>query len=247
MPVSLPSVDECLTKLALSAPDDLSQAISDEMQDLLDDVIAEFQSPPGPKNTGGTGREFTPVTETRAFDGNGHTELMVDDIVPGSTITVNIYGAPLAAVALRQAKPGRPHNILYRTQWYGGALDIQALQGLSSDPDGRGSLPYPERIFPLGLQNINVNTTWGAVVTADIREAIRCEVCYRSLVTGFVGLNGVGSEIAIGDFSLNTSVGAINFKLTSPLTVFHDKWLRALATHRRKRINRFDRLKPEQI
>lgn len=225
----LPNHSDVYLKLNLTAPDDISDDVDKDIDAVLAGVIADFEAPVGPDTsegpTGGTGRLWQPRAETRHFDGNGYGELRIDDIVPpgvdgnGSPtnpLVVQAYNTVLTNVGVKQASQGKGSNVLYFQG--GGAL----LGG------------YGRRLFTRGVNNIAVTATFGNVVTADIFEALRCEACYPLLVEGFVGLNGVGEDVKIGDYELNTSVGAINFKLTSPLTVFHDKYQKAIIRHRER-------------
>ena len=211
----MPTAQDCAALFNLTAPDSLLEPLLQELDNLLQATIADLQSPVGPRQSGGTGREFTPVTETRLFDGLGLKEQPVFDIVPGTAITVMVNGAyALTDVAVRQARPGYGHNILYRQQLMSAIVTLPGYVDPAELPDAAMLLPFPARVFPPGLQNIAVNTTWGfaAAVPRNVYEAVRSEVCYRAFVSGVVGLNGVGEDITVDDFELNTSVGAINFK-----------------------------------
>lgn len=220
----LPVPSECLRKLDLVLPDPATAKLLRELKPILGAVIAELQSPVGEDGNGGTGRRFVPVTEARSFDGNGHSSLLVDDIVPGSAIAVTAFGITLPNVVLSNDFDGLGHNTLVRP----------TIIGASS--------PYPvfytgrAYVFPRGVQNISVTTTWGFRSTApvDVYEAVRCEVCYRMLVTGAVSINGVGEEVEIEGFKVSTAVGAINWRISSPIGVFHDTWLNMLKRYRLK-------------
>lgn len=222
----LPTVDDVKSKLFLTAPEDIQLDIDEETQEVLDAVIAEFEAPVSYEDTGGTGRSWHTAAGIRRFDGTGYAELRVDDLVlPGvngqgvvtNPLVVKVYDTVLSDVGVKQARVGLGNNTLYfqRGGAYFGADNLY------------------ER-FPRGTNNIVVSATWGNVVPKDVYEAIRAETAYRMLVEGFVGLNGVGEDIKIGTFELNTSVGAINFKLTSPLTVFHDLFLKAIQRHKER-------------
>ena len=226
----MPTVLEVFQKIKLTAPSPVTQDLSEAFGGILAPVIAEFQSPPSPiGNGGGTGRTFVPASDTRWYDGSGAPEQIVDDVVPSLPFTVvagryssfslssGAYGSPV----LRQPQePGAGWNILTIPSggWYAGYTGYTGIYSR----------------FPRGLQNIGLTATFGyaAQVPYDVWEAIRCEAAYRLLVEGYVGLTGVGEEVHIGDYSINTSVGAINFKLTSPLTTFHDKYLECVARYR---------------
>jgi hypothetical protein len=215
---NLPTTLEILDRI-LTIESDASESTQALVPGLLSAVVAHFQSPPGAERQGGTGRTFVPVFQTRFFDGNGLPELRVDDIVPGAALAVSVYGTLLSDVLLKTAGYGLGSNILTRPQGGGFAANLGSYYG---------------GIFPQGKQNIAVATTWGAQagLTDDIREAILGEVAYRALVLGELGLTGVGEDIKMEGFELNTSVGAINFTLTSPLTVMHTFYLNAVTNYR---------------
>ena len=221
-----PSAMDCIRKLQL-IPDVMPQAnLLGEIQPILDSVIAEFQSPIASDGSGGTGRNFSPITEVRYFDGKGYAHLHVDDIVPGTLLTASANGIALTDVVLTERHRGLGYNLLVRNGANSGFFG------------GYGYAP----VFVMGQANIAVAATWGyaAQVPADVREAVRCEVTYRALVTGVIGVNGVGEEIEMTDFKLSTSVGAINFRATSPLTVFHDLYLDCVRRYRDKGAWRMD-------
>jgi hypothetical protein len=206
-----PQESEVVAKLAIIAPDGLTDGITGDLEGLLAAVIAEFQSPVGPDGGGGTGRRFDPVTETRLYDGNGFPELRVEDIVPGTSLTVTSFGVVVSNVFLKTEREGLGYNILARQQ---GALGL--------------SIPYTyASVWPRGAQNIAVTATWGyaAVVPQDVWEAIRCEVTFRALVQGSVQLAGAGEIVKIGEFEVNTAAGVSVWKDSSPLAILHRTYL----------------------
>jgi hypothetical protein len=213
-----PIPSEVGTKLLLTASDVVTGFIAQEVAPVLAAVVSEFQSPPVRTGEGGgTGRQFSQSVETRFYDGSGLPELVIDDVIPSLPLFASCYGNLLSGVTVRTpTSPGDGFHTL--------------AFPLSGNYFSAGYNFYG---FPRGLQNIAVTATFGSEVTADIWEALRCEAAYRILVQSFVGLTGVGEEVKIGDYSINTSVGAINFRLTSPLTVFHDKYLAAVSRYRR--------------
>lgn len=215
-----PTEPECVQLLDVVGPDPALAALLRQVQPILAAVIAEFQRPPDASGKGGTGRLFAATSATRLYDGSGMSYLFVDDIVPGSSLTVTAYGAPFPDAILSNEFYSLGRNTLIRPTFSQTAYP----------------LAYWNRtlIFPRGRQNISVTTTWGfaATVPADVYQAIREEVVYRLLITGTVGLNGVGEDLKVDDFELNTSSGAINFNLTSPLTVFHANYTRACDAYR---------------
>ena len=225
----LPTVGDVYVKLNLTAPDDISDDVENDIAAVLASVIADFEAPVGPDTsegpTGGTGRLWQPRQETRFYDGNGYGELRIDDIVPPGVdaqgnvtnpLVAQFFDTVLTNVGVKQASQGKGSNVLCFAG--GGAL----------------AFGWGRRLFARGVNNIAVTATFGNVATADIFEALRCEACYLLLVEAFVGLNGVGEDVKVGDYELNTSVGAINFKLTSPLTVFHDKYQKAIVRYRER-------------
>ena len=203
----MPTGIEVLTKIRVSAPGDVPASLANDLGFVIGEVVARLQSPALYDGSGGTGRQFVPTTETRLFDGAGYRELIVDDIVPGTPITVSAFGIPLAAVSLREGTRGRGYNVLALASgdyWVGGF--------------GSG--------FPRGVQNIAVTATWGyaAVVPFDVYEAVRCESAYRALIGGFVPLSGVGEEVTIDGFSINTSAGISVWRESSPITMLHQTY-----------------------
>lgn len=196
---------EVLAQVATSAPDGATTALLPAIGTTLQAVIAEFQSPPAFDGSGGTGRRFTPVTETRTFDGSGYHELAVSDIVPGTPLSASVWGTPLASVVLKQSYDGMGANTL-------------AFPGCGY-LYGYGLMNQ----FPSGLQNIAVTATWGyaAQVPADVYRAVLSETSYRALVENFVPLSGIGETVSIGDFEINTSAGVSVWAKSSPIAVYH--------------------------
>jgi hypothetical protein len=235
----LPTTVEVLDRCTSIIGDD-AVGLDAFVPSVLSGVIAHFQSPPGPHKKGGTGKNWIPVNETRYFDGHGQPELVVHDIRPPNNdltqpVNVTVFTIPLTDAFIKQARSGDPHNVLYRHQWNGTALSVLGDNGILAVPGIGVGTPFPPRIFPSGIQNIAVTALWGAgPLSADIYEAILGEVCYRSCVLGVVGLNGVGEDIKMEGFELNTSVGAINFETTSPLTVMHNSYLACVESYRRR-------------
>lgn len=211
-----PDADDCLRKVELISGEASSEALRDEVGVLLTAVIAEFESPVGPGGRGGTGRRFTAVTETRSFDGNGYNRLRVDDIVPGSLTSVALSGAALANVELQQTRPGRGYNLLVRT---GGGL-VGGLYGYDSPG-----------VFPLGVRNVAVSATWGyaETVPADVAEAVRCEVAFRALTAGVIGLGGAQELKKQGDVEFFQARVSEN---TNPVPLLHQAFLDAIARYR---------------
>lgn len=214
-----PVAADVLQKLQYTNPEGLTASVTNDVDNLLAAIIAEFQSPPNGA-AGGTGRNFEPVTETRLFDGNGYPELRVPDIVPGTAFTVHAYDAYLTDVQL--AAPVQPWlgwNRLIRPQGAG------SIVGASYATPG---------IFPIGLQNISVAATWGfaATVPPDVWEAVRCEAAHRALVQGAVPLAGIGSTITMGPFSINTSAGVSVWGQSSPIAVFHQTYVNCVSRYR---------------
>lgn len=222
-----PNHSDVYTKLAMIAPDEIGDDLDNEIDLIITDVIATFEGPVanGPDDPGGTGRLWRPRAETRHYDGTGYAELRIDDILPPgidtdgnpiNPLTVACYDAILPSVGVKAPlQPGQGYHTLY-------------FKG------GEGIIGTCRYGFPRGTQNIAVTATYGNPVTPDVFEAIRCEAAYQLCVSGFVGLNGIGESVSIGDYSLNTSVGAINFKLTSPLTVYHTRFVNAITRYREK-------------
>lgn len=214
-----PDLGDILVKLFYTAPDVLPPDTGEEAVPVIAAVIAEFQSPPGLHGIGGgTGREFGSVTETRHFDGNGYPSLVVDDIVPGTSLTVKAFDALYPDVLLKQSEDAsRRWNTLVRPQSSGAILG--ASYGLSG-------------LFPLGLQNINVTTTWGNAVTADIFMAICSEAASRLLIEGFLGLDGAGGKLTVGTFEVDQSGASANWLASSSPAVLHTTYLNCISAHR---------------
>ena len=226
----LPTVSECYERLLLVQPDvENSQLLLKVLTRILSAVVLRFQSPPGRMGNGGTGRFFVPTSATRYYSGTGFPRLAVDDIVPGNAIGVTAFGVPLLYVVLEEAEPGEGHNVLVRQQ-------PGAFTPFNGDL-------YPG-VFPVGEQNIAVTTLFGfaALVPDDVREAIECEVVYQGLVSGVIGVNGVGSMIEVDDFQYTTSVGAINWAVSSPVSVFHNTYLDTVRAYRKPRTMQTQRI-----
>jgi hypothetical protein len=220
----LPTVSDCLKKIDLTAQDDtVSAEVIEDVQTILTSVIAAFQAPFTPQGDGGTGRRFEPLEETRYFNGNGRSELQVPDIVPDTDFEVKAYGQVLDDVLLKEIQPGQGYNLLYRPAANGQTQGFYLGQGLYG---GYG----PNLLFPDGTNNIEVTATWGFAATApkDVYEAIRCEVCRQTLIMGLVGLDGVGEDIEIGDFHVNTGQTAF----ASPLDMFKQVYERTVKVRR---------------
>lgn len=208
----MPTPADCLSKVGLSAPDRVTDALVGDVRQVLAAVIAQFQSPARYDGSGGTGRQFVPVTETRLFDGTGYRELMVDDIVPGTALTVSVFDSALSNVALKEPVRGKGHNVL----------------SLSPGDYWAGGLgPYG---FTRGSQNVAVAATWGfaALVPDDVYEAIRCETAYRALIMGYVPLSGIGETVTIDGFTINTSAGVSVWRESSPIAHLHGVFLDAV-------------------
>jgi len=169
---------------------DLSASATADIPLTLAAVIAEFQAP----QPIGTGRQWTPVTETRTFDGNGYPELTVPDIVPGSAVSVTIWTVPVTDVVLKTNYRGLGASVLAR----------------NSDGGFLFSADVPPTTFVIGHQNVHVTTTWGANVTTDIADAVACETARRILVANTGGTDGVGSTVKTEFDSVSTGGGALN-------------------------------------
>jgi hypothetical protein len=215
----LPTAAECIKKIDIVAPVEPTAELLADVQSILDAVIAELEAPVGRNGSGGTGRRFRAVAETRYFDGTGTPRLQLDDIVPGLTLTVKHNGATLPDVQLVEARRGMGYNTLVRTS--------------------ENTAPYisPETaagVFPLGTRNISVQTTWGYAATApkDIYEAVRCEVAFRALVEGYIDLAGAGEVVTLSEFTINNSAGVMVWAQTSPLAIFHRTWEETVARYR---------------
>ena len=216
----MPTAAEVLQKINLIRPDQpslLSSAdLAADISSVLAATIAHFQSPVGYGNGGGTGRTFVPTTTTRLYDGSGGPEQLIDDVLPDQSVVINIWGSTIFdAVIKNPASPGEGYNVISRS-----GLGATYAGGLSPG------------VFSRGLQNISVTATFGTVVTTDIWEAIRCEAAYRLVVEGFIDVTGVGIDLKLEDFEMNNAVGVQNFRMTSPLMVFHDCYLSAVTRYR---------------
>ena len=214
-----PTETECLRKLDSTAPDDVDAILEAECAPILASVIAEFQSLPGKRGTGGTGRNFTPISETRYYDGLGYPELRVDDMVPGASLVVTCLGVTLTDVQAKRNHGALGTNILYRPV---------------SGPGWEGECTLIPGAFPYGKMNIGVTTTWGfaAVVPADVYEAVRSEVVSRLLVQGFCDLAGAGETVKLAEFEANTAAGVSVWAQTSPIGVLHGLYTDCLTKYR---------------
>lgn len=215
----MPTVTEVGAKLLVCAPDDVPEPVKAQIRPILAAVKAEFQGPVGIDGSGGTGRRFEPVTKTITYDGNGYAQLRVDDIVPGTALSVACYGSNLPDVVLKQAQSGLGYNILARQ--LAGSIGVYAAYANGG-------------VFPLGLQNISVTTTFGfaAQVPADVCEAILGETVSRLLSQGFVGIAGAGESVTMVDFEVNTSAGVSIWDKTSPMATMHTIYLERIIVYR---------------
>ena len=210
-----PTATEVFAQPSVSGQDGATTAILDDISGIIASVVAEFQSPAGYDGSGGTGRSFTPVTETRNFDGNGYAELVVGDISTVAPVSVAVWGCPLTSVTVKPGYAGEPTN----------TLAFRGFNWIS----GYGF----QTLFPLGIQNVAVTATWGcSPVPADIYQAILGEATYRTLVRHFVPLSGIGETVSIGDFSINTSAGVSVWQKSSPIAVYHEIYLNCVKRYR---------------
>lgn len=211
-PVGWPTTDDVIAKLStILNVDGLDDAVENDLANLLNSIIVEIQGlPRGPRP--GTGRRFTPITETRAYDGSGGPTLAVEDIVPGTPILVTAWDTTLSSVLLREIREGYGWNL----------LEIPPPVGY---PFAWGSPLLG--LFPMGKQNIKVNATWGfaASVPQDVWEAVRCETCHRAIIQGAVPLTGVGEIVQAGSFEINTASGISVWKESSPIALLHDVYV----------------------
>lgn len=217
--IGMPTENECGAALLVCAPDDVPAALSARIRSILAAVKAEFQSPVGRDGMGGTGRNFTPALDSRTYDGTGYSRLRVDDIVPGTALAVTVYGSPITDVVLAVAHNRLGYNVLARPQYGAFGAFVQ-------------NTPYG--IFPVGVQNIAVATTFGyaATVPADVYEAILGEVVSRCLSQGFVGIAGAGESVTMVDFEVNTSAGVSIWDQTAPMATMHTNYLNCLERYR---------------
>ncbi len=214
-----PTADECLRKIEIATPAGMSVSLADDVPNLLLAAIAEFEGPIGIMGSGGTGRSFTPVVDTRKYDGTGYPELVVDDIVPTASYVVTVFDTTLTTVTLKQAVQGRGWNVL-------------CFPNLGMTV-GNMQYPYAGR-FTLGKQNITVAATFGyaAQVPKDVWEAVRCEVAYRGLVQAVVGLAGIGSNRTFGSWKIDNTVDADIWASSSSLSLYHKTFMRAIQRYR---------------
>ena len=216
----MPNAAEVLQKVNLIRPDQpalISSAdFAADISNVLAATIAHFQSPVGYGQGGGTGRTFAATIATRLYDGSGGPEQIIDDVLPDQSVVVSVWGSPISDVTIKTpASPGEGYNVLARS-----GVGATYAGGLSPG------------VFSRGLQNISVAATFGVAVTADIWEAIRCEAAYKLVVEGYIDVTGVGVDLKLEDFEMNNAVGVQNFRLTSPLMVFHDCYLSAVTRYR---------------
>lgn len=176
-------------------------------------VIAEFQAP----QPIGTGRNFTPVTETRTFDGNGYPELTVPDIVPGSSVTVMIWTTVVPDAVLKTNYRGLGSSVLVR----------------NSDGGYLYSPNIPPSVWLVGHQNVHVTASWGATVPTDIADAVACEAARRILVANSGGTDGVGSTVKIEKGEFSTGGGALNLA-TSVLIEWGNRYRALVESYRDK-------------
>lgn len=211
-----PTTADVIQKIEIAAPDGLNIGVTADLEGLLDAVIAEFQSP---VEHGGTGRRFTPLQESRTYDGSGFPELRVDDLVPqalgGTALSITANAAAITGVVPRRPVDSLGWCVLMRPQENGATYNV----------------------FPTGRQNIVVNATWGfaATVPTDVWEAIRGEVAARALRQSEVALDGVGDMVQLGPLSMNTSAGISVWEASSPLALFQKAYQECIRRYRDER------------
>jgi hypothetical protein len=182
-----PTVAAVLARTAvLGDAVELSAAQSAEAADILTEVITQFQSP-APT---GTGRRFTPVTETRTFDGSGLPEMRVPEMVPGAPFTVFVYETPVTDVVQRADYRGLGVTVLARPFSCAGS-------GFFAPALGDFSPQAIDGVFPAGKQNIIVSATWGyaAQVPADVAMAVAGEAAARVMIEVVGGSGGIPSVL----------------------------------------------------
>ena len=250
----MPTEPEVFEKLMFSWPNLSLGQLRGDIRSVLAAVISEFQSPPSRLvEGGGTGRQWLPSVETRAYDGSGFAELVIDDVLlpvmglaagtdtpailnplsvafaDGSAYSLDT--APLPALRTPQ-NPGEGYHCLTFAPGYSGAGNIYSGNIYSG--------------FPRGQQNILVTATFGSAVTPDICEAIRCEATSRLLVQGLVPLTGVGEDVKLEDFEINTSSGISVWGKSSPIAVYHTLYLQCVSRYRRAPTREWSRLAARQ-
>lgn len=231
MPDSLnrPTATEVDAAVYAADPDYVKSGTGVDYDRILGQVIGEFQAPVGRHGAGGTGRQFVPTTETRLFDGNGYPELQVDDIVPGTTLTVSAYGGAYPDVLLKYNGFNRGYNVLIRPQSSGSILSASyALSG----------------VFASGIQNISVTTTWGFAATLpnDVSAAILDECVRRILIAQSIGIDGIGDQLDIGSFKVDTTTNAATWMNSSSVPMFHANFTNAIATYRSNGADKLKRI-----
>ena len=214
-----PTEAEIIKRLEVVSPDVVGADVLGQVGSILQGVIADFQAPQSRNGGGGTGRLFTPTVETRLYDGHGYPRLHLGaDIVPGTSLTVTIYGSatPLTDVVLVEAKRGLGYNTLVR------------------QTSGSYSLGFYSTGFPQGIQNVSVTATWGfsATVPYDVNQAIMSETLYRIITSFMIDFAGVGVEVQIGNNKVNTAAGISAFAISSPVAVMHNQYLETVARYR---------------
>lgn len=193
------------TEIAIPAWDDIDATLLA--------VISEFQSP----RPIGTGRNFSPVTETRVFDGNGYPELPIPDIVPGTTIAISIYGTPITDFALKNDYRNEGASVMVRN------LDVGTL--FNAD--------LPPQMWITGHQNVHITATWGANVPLAVADAIACEAARRILTADQAGLTGAGQSVTFEKGAISTGAGALNMR-TSILIEWGDRYRAIVESYRDK-------------
>lgn len=227
--LNIPYVSEIGLEVHIQDPDLDQTWVGVQAERVLVQVLGELQAPVGLHGAGGTGRQFVPTTETRIFDGNGYPELPVDDIVPGTPLTVTCYGAAYPDVLLKYNGYNRGHNTLIRPQSSGAILG--ASYGLSG-------------IFALGIQNISVTTTWGfaAALPNDVSQAILDECTARILRYQDLGLDGAGESLKIGSFEVDTSGGAKNWMNSASVPQLQKNFANVIMAYRSRGNDKLKRI-----
>ena len=193
---------------------DISVASFSDTAPTLAAVISEFQAP-API---GTGRQFTPTVETRLFDGNGRAEIVVPDIMPGTSITVTCFGMVIGDAVLKTNYRGEGTTAIVRTgSGYGYPFDMNDMAMLST--------------FLQGNQNVAVTATWGANVPAAISDAVACEAARRVLVACVGGVTGAGMTIKDENTQISQGTGALNLR-TSILLEWEGRYRSVVESYR---------------
>jgi hypothetical protein len=231
---NLPTLDDVTAKLAtVIDTSTLTTAQTNDIGSVIAAVIADFEAPPGPRGSGGTGRRISPVTITFLFDGNDTNILTVPNIIsptvdeddnPVNPVTISVFNTPITDFTLVDSNDGLGITEIERnTQYWYGSF-------------GNGYYGWP-----VGEGNISITASWALSTSnpADIYEAIRCEAAARVLIASQGGVVGLGKRIKSESVEVSESTSTASFNMvTSAITTWRKQFVDKVKAYRDRGQNR---------